>query len=500
MKHAIMIMAHKNFEFLHHLIEYFTRDCYVFVHIDKKSSITHEQEACLRAMPQVSGVYRKYSVHWGGFSILKCELFLLKQALHSTDADYFHLISGQDYPIKPLSTFLDFFEKNKGKEFIRYANIPHAHWDHYTFSRFQYYYPYDYFGKTTAESKRIVNKIVDWQKRHGIKRRIPDHFEHLYGSTQWFSITRKAVETLLDYTRKHPAFYRRARWTFAAEEYYVATVLVNLLPKKDIERRDLRFIRWLYENGNCPANLDQNHFHLLAESCCLFARKFESPVSDDLRLKIDYWLLNDNSIYHMPTGGWNYQGFHKYKYYEFISLTICKLCQDLKISSLIDLGCGAGHYVAALRRLQIPATGYDANPFTPELSKTLLPEGDEPCGIVDITIPIEYEETFDMVLCMDVLPYIPPNLVEKSIINICTVTAKYVIFSWSIDNNSIIHNQKEKDFELDKIMSFFHKQEMEVNIIISNRINSEVKRKKLPEKFLVFQRKGIIEELKIFEE
>ena len=28
MKHAIMIMAHKNFEFLHHLIEYFTRDGY----------------------------------------------------------------------------------------------------------------------------------------------------------------------------------------------------------------------------------------------------------------------------------------------------------------------------------------------------------------------------------------------------------------------------------------------------------------------------------------
>ena len=49
MKHAVMIMAHKNFEFLRHLIEYFSRDCYVFVHIDKKSSITREEQACLRA-------------------------------------------------------------------------------------------------------------------------------------------------------------------------------------------------------------------------------------------------------------------------------------------------------------------------------------------------------------------------------------------------------------------------------------------------------------------
>lgn len=422
MKHAIMIMAHKNFEFLHHLIEYFTRDCYVFVHIDKKSSITREEQACLAAMPQVSGVYRKYSVHWGGFSILKCEIFLLKEAMRSSDADYFHLISGQDYPIKPLSTFLDFFEKNKGKEFIRYANIPHPRWDHYTFSRFQYYYPYDWFGKSTEESKRIVNKLVDWQKKHGIKRRIPDHFEHLYGSTQWFSITRKAVETLLDYTHRHPAFYRRARWTFASEEYYVATVLVNLLPKKDIERRDLRYIRWLYENGNCPANLSHEHFHLLAESDCLFARKFDSPVSDDLRLKIDRWLLNDETIIHMPTGGWNYQGLLKYKYYEFITLTIHKLCQDLSISSVIDIGCGAGHYVAALRRLRIPTTGCDANPHTPKLSSLLLPDDDELCDIIDITDPIDNDVTFDMALCFDVLPYIQPIYLEKAIANICTFT------------------------------------------------------------------------------
>ena len=64
--------------------------------------------ACLCEMPQVAGVYRKYSVHWGGFSILRCELFLLKEAINNCDAEYFHLISGQDYPIKPLSSFLDF--------------------------------------------------------------------------------------------------------------------------------------------------------------------------------------------------------------------------------------------------------------------------------------------------------------------------------------------------------------------------------------------------------
>ena len=34
MKHAILIMAHKHFDHLKHLIEYFSRDCFVFVHIE----------------------------------------------------------------------------------------------------------------------------------------------------------------------------------------------------------------------------------------------------------------------------------------------------------------------------------------------------------------------------------------------------------------------------------------------------------------------------------
>ena len=430
MKHAIMIMAHKNFEFLHHLIEYFTRDCYVIVHIDKKSSITREQEACLRAMPQVSGVYRKYSVHWGGFSILKCELFLLKQAIHSTDADYFHLISGQDYPIKPLSTFLDFFEKNKGKEFIRYANIPHARWDHYTFSRFQYYYPYDYFGKTTAESKRIVNKIVDWQKRHGIKRRIPDHFEHLYGSTQWFSITRKAVETLLDYTHKHPAFYRRARWTFAAEEYYVATVLVNLLPKEDIEQSDLRFIRWMYQNGNYPANLDSKHFCMIArQQKYLFVRKIEMPVSSLLISLIDMYLLVDATFSTVFSGGWHYKGVLRYDFDKYFADRLTSVCHYLRIKSAIDIGCGIGFYVEYLRRRKIPVSGYDSNPFTETISSIILPKGDAACGCADITENINVEDSFEIVICMDVLQFIPHSLKQKALANLCALSEKFIMIS-----------------------------------------------------------------------
>lgn len=36
MKHAILILAHKNVPQLCRLVKYFDRDCEVFIHIDKK--------------------------------------------------------------------------------------------------------------------------------------------------------------------------------------------------------------------------------------------------------------------------------------------------------------------------------------------------------------------------------------------------------------------------------------------------------------------------------
>lgn len=430
MKHAIMIMAHKNFEFLHHLIEYFTHDCYVFVHIDKKSAISREQEACLHAMPQVSGVYRKYSVHWGGFSILKCEMFLMKEALRSCDAEYFHLISGQDYPIKPLSYFLQFFEENKGKEFIRSAHVPNIRWDKYSYKRFQYFYLFDLFREKNSKSLYYVKAFVNFQKKLSIKRRIPDYFEFLYGSTQWFSITRHAVETLLNYTRRHPSFYHRCRFTFASEEFYIATVLGNFLPAKDIARKDLRFIRWRLENGNYPANLGMEHFHLLTtDEKSLFARKIIPEVSRGLIPLIDYYLLADREIERGENGSWIYDGYRKYEYSERYAHLIADLCVYLELKSVLDVGCGAGLYVAALRRRGIAASGFDANPHTPKLSSLLLPFGDDSCQVGDITEEIDTDEPFDLVMCMDFLSGLPKQNLHKICLNIGFLTGKYLLIS-----------------------------------------------------------------------
>ena len=102
MRHAIMIMAHKDIDQVCHLIEYFQNSCYLFVHLDRKHKLNKDERERLESYPQVVKVYQKYDVRWGGFNMLRCEMFILKEVLKMCDADYLHLISGQEYPIMPL--------------------------------------------------------------------------------------------------------------------------------------------------------------------------------------------------------------------------------------------------------------------------------------------------------------------------------------------------------------------------------------------------------------
>lgn len=433
MQHSIMIMAHKNIEQICRLVSYFSKDCDVFIHFDKKNELTKHEIERIKHYPQVKQVVQAHEVHWGGTSVLDCEMSLIRLAYNESDAECFHLISGQDYPIRPLCQFLSYFEKHwddERKEFIQFTHMPNPRWEKNTFRRFQYFYPYDLAGDRANPKEWVAKQVMEQQMR-GIKRSLPDEFDHIYGGSQWFSISRDAVKTLLDYTSQHPSFYKRMWMTFAPEESYVATVLVNRLGEERIENCNLRFIRWKNENGNCPANLGMEHFRYLVETDSLFARKIDFPCSTKLLEQIDRYLHYDTPIKCMPTGGWDYDGFLSYEYDDKFSQFVQMLWCDIGAESAVDIGCGAGQYVAAWRDRRMSFAGYDANPNTPKLSAMLLSADDEPCGVADITEELAADSQFDLVVCKDVLPYIPSNLESIAIHNLANLSSHIILVSWN---------------------------------------------------------------------
>ena len=85
MKHALLLIWHKDFDQLKELIEFFDGDFCFYVHIDSKSVLDKSQYEWLN---HHASVYKKFKVTWGGFNLLKAELFLIKQAAANTEVDY----------------------------------------------------------------------------------------------------------------------------------------------------------------------------------------------------------------------------------------------------------------------------------------------------------------------------------------------------------------------------------------------------------------------------
>ncbi len=117
MKHAYLILAHNEYEVLQELVYALdSKDNDIYVHIDKKS----------KSLPNLSTKFsrlivldKRNKVWWGTGTQVFTETHILRIALHSGyQYDYYHIISGIHYPLKPLQEINDYFNSINGKSVV----------------------------------------------------------------------------------------------------------------------------------------------------------------------------------------------------------------------------------------------------------------------------------------------------------------------------------------------------------------------------------------------
>lgn len=124
-KHAYLLIAYHQFDLLKKLIGLLDDPHHdIFVHIDAKTQEFHPED--FNGIVKYSKLYftDRTSVSWGGWSMIRCELLLLKQAKRTGEYAYYHLLSGQDLPLHPAGEIYRFFSEHEGKEFIHYIANP----------------------------------------------------------------------------------------------------------------------------------------------------------------------------------------------------------------------------------------------------------------------------------------------------------------------------------------------------------------------------------------
>lgn len=285
MKHAFLIMAHNEPYILNKLLKKLSHpnnDCYV--HIDKKVNGFYRTEL-ETIIKKAGGIIIKNPIdaRWGDFSLIRSELLLFTTALNSSiQYDYFHLLSGVDLPIKPMSYIHSFFECNKGKEFFRIVTDSNNMEQLYIKTNYYHFFMY-YKRKTIGKLLRFLNIpkcSIRIQIMLHISRYKTDNLTQ-YKGDQWCSLSREAVQYILSKTNY---IYKRYKYTSCPDEIYKQTILMNSRFKsKRFESQEnsindsLREIDWSRGTLHIWNIQDKN---ILLNSKNLFARKFSSKNTD----------------------------------------------------------------------------------------------------------------------------------------------------------------------------------------------------------------------------
>ncbi|MGG4036986.1 beta-1,6-N-acetylglucosaminyltransferase [Heyndrickxia ginsengihumi] len=295
-RHAYLIIAHNHFEqlgVLVRMLDDIRND--IFLHIDKK--VKNFDFDNLRSKVKYSNVYlvdNPVHVSWGGFSQIKSELLLLKKSTQINSYSYYHLLSGQDLPIKTQDQIHDFFDKNQGKEFVRFESDKFLYED-----RLEYYHFFpDIIGRPDSIFKKIISKfnsfLVYIQKLLRVSRIRGYSNEYFQKGTNWFSITDDLARYILS---KEKWIYKTFKYSFCCDEVFLQTLINNSLFKEKLYRKDYdnscdamaRLIDW---NRGKPYIFSIGDLEELKNSKLMFARKFDDSIDKKIILRIEEMILS----------------------------------------------------------------------------------------------------------------------------------------------------------------------------------------------------------------
>lgn len=279
-KDAFLIIAHSSKEILLQLLSRLDDErADVFLHIDKKADFDGNDLQLKKG--RLFNLNDRIDARWGDFSLVEIELKLIKAALTEDNYDYLHLISGVDLPVKRLDDIYSDCGKNKGKEFIGYAqNVSpkELKW------RTQHYFLFSRHFKANSIIKRMLRHgFAKFQSIIGYKR---CRLEIRKGS-QWWSITSgfaKYVVGREDYIRKHFSH------TYCPDEIVFQTLCWNSDFRDNIYRTDnefkgcRRYIPW--ENGELKSFTEKDFEKMRADDFW-FARKFKKSDLSSYSLIMD---------------------------------------------------------------------------------------------------------------------------------------------------------------------------------------------------------------------
>lgn len=267
--------AYKDVEMINQIIDRTPVNWGIYIHIDKKSSIS-DKDITPRA-----NVYKVKSIYWGGKEHLEAILLLLNKALqHNQNYDYYHIITGQDFYSTPIEEF-DHILGNEQSIYIEHFTLPRKNWWNGGYDILKYRTLASICDIRRPIPRKLNHILYVIQKKFKLTRKLPKY--PLYGGSIYCSLTQEAVVEVL-YSPIAKDLQSRINNTTCSEEIYFQTILMNSNLKNKIRNTNLRYIDWNVKDAPKFLNLDD--YQAIRNSHTLFCRKVDSKISQGLLNKL----------------------------------------------------------------------------------------------------------------------------------------------------------------------------------------------------------------------
>jgi hypothetical protein len=305
-----LILSHGKAEQLFRLVQTLrasSPDSAILLHHDAKGEPLDEK--ALLELRRVYFVKPQVFVEWGTASQLDALLGSINYALQNLDFSWLSVLSAQDYPLRPLAAIEDELRGSSYDGFVEAAPTPPLSWSrtryymrYWALPRLRYANPFprqvlsamDWLCDQLNDRQtlfRIVGGSRDTPKRIGVRTGTHPFSSDFvcFNGSDWFTLSRRAVDYLLAFGQNRPEVLKYYRRTFMSCESYHQTVLCNA-KKLKICNDNRRFILWARASPH-PKTLTLLDLNAMAQSGKDFGRKFDIKVDSAVLDALDRRIL-----------------------------------------------------------------------------------------------------------------------------------------------------------------------------------------------------------------
>lgn len=240
--------------------------CPVVIHVDKAVP-RKTYDAFVKALSDLRSIKfsKRYRCEWGTWGIIAAsqaasELMLASQP----DVRHVYLASGSCLPLRPVEELIDYLATRPKTDFIESATTSDVPWTvgGLDAERFTLRFPVSW-----KKNRFFFDRFVDFQRRFGLKRKMPNGIVPHMGS-QWWCLSRRTLSAILQ-DPERPTYDSFFKHVWIPDESYFQTLARQY--SENIESRSLTLSKFDFQGK--PHIFYDDHLQLLRRSDCFVARK-----------------------------------------------------------------------------------------------------------------------------------------------------------------------------------------------------------------------------------